>query len=172
MITTELSQLLAHMEWADAALWSAVAATPTAGTDPRIRDLLIHVHTVQWAYLQLWRSEPISIPSPETLPDAAAVRRWARVYHQQSRVFVATLDGSALERNIDFPWAEQLVSRFGGVQPTTVRQAMIQVAMHSAHHRGQICTRLREVGGDPPLVDFVAWVWLGMPEPAWPEVSA
>ncbi len=172
MITTELRQLLAHMEWADATVWSAVAATPAASADARLRDLLVHVHTVQWAYLQLWRGEPISIPAPETLPDAGAVRRWARVCHAQAREFVAALDETALERPIQFPWAEQLVGRFGEVHPTTLRQAMIQVAMHSAHHRGQICTRLREAGGEPPLVDFVGWVWMGLPDPAWPVVSA
>ena len=170
MITTELSQLLEHMEWADATLWCSVAAA-SAGDDPRIRDLLIHVHTVQWAYLQLWRGETISIPSPETLPDAAAARRWARVYHAQCREYVATVDEGTLDRTIEFPWAEHLVKTFGEVHPTTLRQAMIQVAMHSAHHRGQICTRLREVGGEPPLVDFVAWVWMGMPAAAWPEIS-
>lgn len=172
MITAELSQLLAHMEWADATIWSVVMATPGAAEDPRIRDLLIHVHTVQWAYLQLWRGEPVSIPSPDTLPDSGAVRRWARVYHTQSQEFVGGLDESSLEREIQFPWADQLVGRFGRVHPTTVRQAMLQVTMHSAHHRGQICTRIRDIGGDPPLVDFVGWVWMGLPPAEWAEAPA
>ncbi len=171
MITTELSQLLTHMEWADAETWSAVRAAG-AGEDPRVRGLLIHVHTVQWAYLQLWRGEAVRIPEPETLPDAAAVQAWAREYYTQSKDYLGGTDASTLERTIAFPWAEQLVSRFGQVHPTTLRQAMLQVPMHSAHHRAQVCTRLRELGGEPPLVDFVGWVWLGLPPAAWPGTAA
>ena len=40
---------------------------------------------------------------------------------------------------------------------------MLQVALHSMYHRGQINARLRDFGGNPPLVDFIAWVWLGRP---------
>jgi len=36
-------------------------------------------------------------------------------------------------------------------------------------HRGQVAARLREIGGEPPLVDFIAWVRLGRPEPVWPD---
>ncbi len=40
--------------------------------------------------------------------------------------------------------------------------------MHSTHHRGQVAARLRELGGEPPLVDFIAWLWWKRPEPEWP----
>jgi len=41
------------------------------------------------------------------------------------------------------------------------------VASHSTYHRGQIATRIREIGGEPPLVDFLYWVWSGKPAPQW-----
>jgi uncharacterized damage-inducible protein DinB len=44
-----------------------------------------------------------------------------------------------------------------------------QVAMHSMHHRGQVNARLRELGAEPPLVDYIAWIWRGRPEPMWPR---
>ena len=28
--------------------------------------------------------------------------------------------------------------------------------------------RLREVGGTPPLVDYIAWVWFSRPDAPWP----
>ncbi len=31
--------------------------------------------------------------------------------------------------------------------------------------------RLRDVGGEPPLVDYIAWIWFGRPAPAWSSVS-
>ena len=44
----------------------------------------------------------------------------------------------------------------------------MQVALHSTYHRGQINARIRELGGEPPLTDFIAWVWAGKPQPSWP----
>jgi uncharacterized damage-inducible protein DinB len=39
--------------------------------------------------------------------------------------------------------------------------------MHSGYHRGQVARRLREHGAEPPLGDFIAWVWMGRPEADW-----
>jgi uncharacterized damage-inducible protein DinB len=121
---------------------------------------------------QLWRQEPLSIPSPESFGSLVQVDCWGRLYHQERAAFAAGLDGTALEREIEFPWAEQLTARFGRVHPTSLRQSIIQIAMHSAYHRGQVNTRVRELGGPPPLVDFVAWIWLGQPPAEWPAHTA
>ena len=55
---------------------------------------------------------------------------------------------------------------------TTVGETGLQVALHSTYHRGQVTARLREVGGEPPLVDYIAWVWLGRPAAEWPAVAS
>jgi uncharacterized damage-inducible protein DinB len=39
--------------------------------------------------------------------------------------------------------------------------------MHSQHHRGQNATRLRELGGEPPMTDLIVWYWKGRPGPRW-----
>ena len=49
----------------------------------------------------------------------------------------------------------------------TVTEALTQCAMHSHYHRGQNAARLREMGGDPPLTDLIAWYWKGRPAPVW-----
>ena len=43
--------------------------------------------------------------------------------------------------------------------------------MHSTYHRGQVNVRLRELGGEPQLVDFIAWVWEGKPRAVWDDVN-
>jgi uncharacterized damage-inducible protein DinB len=35
---------------------------------------------------------------------------------------------------------------------------LLQAVLHSQHHRGQIATRLRDLGGSPPTVDYIVWV--------------
>jgi uncharacterized damage-inducible protein DinB len=44
--------------------------------------------------------------------------------------------------------------------------------MHSAYHRGQVASQLRELGGEPPLTDFVAWIWLDRPPADWGDDEA
>jgi uncharacterized damage-inducible protein DinB len=53
---------------------------------------------------------------------------------------------------------------------TTVAETMLQVTFHSAYHRGQVSARLREVGVEPPLVDYIAWIWFGRPDAPWPAL--
>jgi uncharacterized damage-inducible protein DinB len=43
--------------------------------------------------------------------------------------------------------------------------------MHSTYHRGQVNARLRELGIEPPLTDYIAWIWFGRPEAEWPALS-
>ena len=42
-------------------------------------------------------------------------------------------------------------------------ETMIQVAMPSMDHRAQVNARIRDPHGKPPLVDFIARVWMGKP---------
>lgn len=49
----------------------------------------------------------------------------------------------------------------------SMRQALTQAAMHGHYHRGQNATRLRELGGVPPNIDFIAWLHKGQPMACW-----
>ena len=54
---------------------------------------------------------------------------------------------------------------------TTVGETTLQVPMHTVYHRGQVNARVRALGGEPPLVDYIAWLWLGRPAPEWPVIA-
>ncbi len=167
MLSEELRELARHMEWADALVWKSALSLQEAHSDPEIRERLHHVHTVQWAYLQIWREEPIDVPEPSSFEDLGAIQAWAREYHGQALDYLDGLEPEALEREVRFPWANQLVERFGDPQPATLAQSILQVTFHTTYHRGQVNTRLRGLGGEPPLVDFIAWVWMGEPDADW-----
>jgi uncharacterized damage-inducible protein DinB len=49
----------------------------------------------------------------------------------------------------------------------TVAEALTQVAMHTQHHRGQLMTRLKALGGQPQNVDYIIWAWKNRPEGRW-----
>ena len=67
-----------------------------------------------------------------------------------------------VNRPVALPWAQQVAERLG-FEPAlvTLADTAAQVVAHTAHHRGQVMTRLRGLGGNPPLIDFIAWVWRG-----------
>jgi uncharacterized damage-inducible protein DinB len=49
----------------------------------------------------------------------------------------------------------------------SVADGIVQVAMHTQHHRGQLMTRLKDFGGEPANVDYVIWLWKGKPAADW-----
>lgn len=167
MIPAVYHDLMRHMEWADAMVWGSVLALPQAEADKRIRDRLSHLHVVQWAYLEIWRDESPGVPDPSSFENLAAIHAWARDYYDKVAVELARLDATALERQIQFPWAEQLVERFGTPMPATFAETILQITSHTTYHRGQINMRLRELGAEPPLTDFIAWIWMGKPDAEW-----
>ncbi len=87
----------------------------------------------------------------------------------ESAAFLAGLTEEKLDQIANMPWAERLSAQFGTVHDSTVAETLMQVPLHSTNHRGQVLTKLREMGGKPPTLDFIAWVWVGKPAAKWPE---
>jgi uncharacterized damage-inducible protein DinB len=170
MIPEDLQRLVEHMGWADALVWSAVLELPSAQADTRMRELLHHVHLVQWAFLRIWRDEPLDLPDLSAFEDLRSINVWAHEYHREVPEYFATLDPEKLQRQIRFPWADELAERRDGAHPATLAETIFQITSHTTHHRGQVCARIRELGGVPPLIDFIAWIWLGKPAAEW-EIS-
>ena len=49
----------------------------------------------------------------------------------------------------------------------TIAEALVQVGMHTQHHRGQCMTRLKDFGGEPKNVDWIIWLWKEKPQGRW-----
>lgn len=167
-----LRELYRHMEWADAAVWRAALGHPPAAHDARLRDLLLHVHTVQRAFVHVWTQQVLTFPEPGNFPSIGSVRDWSYPVYAEATRFLKSVAPDALARPVVMPWAAQLATRLGRMPDApTLAETIFQVTSHSTYHRGQVNARLRELGGEPPLVDFIAWVWFGKPEPDWEEVA-
>ena len=169
MVNT-LNDLYRHMEWADAAVWTSVLASESGRSDTKLRECLYHLHMVQRAFLRVWRGEPRETSYP-TFNDAQSLMSWGRTYYDEAFAFLESLNNEKLSEPMPLPWATMVKERLGRApETTTVGETALQVALHSTYHRGQINARLREVGGEPPLVDYIAWVWLNRPAANWPPV--
>lgn len=168
-----LRDLFDHMEWADARVWDVALKTPEARGDETLKWLMLHLHGVQKAFLDAWTNQPFVFRndySDTTLEtELAAVRD----LYPRGRSFLTSLSDAHLASPLIVPWskwAEQAIGR--PPAPTTLGETIVQVLTHSGHHRAQANTRLRALGAQPANIDYIAWLWLGRPLPAWPEAVA
>jgi uncharacterized damage-inducible protein DinB len=146
-----LRSLIAHQEWADETMLSAIGNHPGSAGDDLMRTTLHHIVVTQRAFLSLFLQRPFDVQQEMRVPgslDELADR--FRETHAEEAGFVSNLEDSDLARVLPMPWIE-------GARPT-VAEALMQVVMHSQHHRGQCASRLRALGGNPPMVDYILWI--------------
>jgi uncharacterized damage-inducible protein DinB len=164
--TALIDELFEAMEWSDAAMWRAVLAFPATESDQKIREIVYHLHLVQRAFFFVWTEQPFAVPEFASFPDNASMARWAHTYYDESLAFRRSVDD--LRRPVHLPWQDRILEITGGVpHDATLGDTMLQVALHSTYHRGQVNLRLRQLGSETPMTDFIAWVWLGKPKAQW-----
>ena len=160
--------LLRHMEWADALIWTAVLESPVAATDRALQDRLYHIHVTQHAFLQVWRGLESELPAAATL-DIRAMARWAQAFYAAATADTSWLGSDRLGDEVPDSLVSKAHARLGpGAMTPRIGDTLWQVVLHTAHHRGQASTRLREVGCDAPLLEYFVWVWQGKPAARWP----
>ena len=172
LLLPSIRDLFGHMEWADAGLWKVALATPAAGDDVFLREKLHHLHMVQRSFFLIWHDEDPRAAANLTFEELPALARWGREYHAGAATYLGKLDDATLVRVIALPWASRFAGEGRPIGPVTLGETLLQVALHSVNHRGQLLVRLRELGAAPPTLDYIMWLWLGRPRPDWPPASA
>jgi uncharacterized damage-inducible protein DinB len=136
-----LDELYAHEEWADAEHWHAFETYPPALGDTAICERLHHIHLVQHGFL--WVTSPqrggFAFKKLEDFPNMADLKNYGRQGLAEMNELLQKTDANRLEEVIEVPW----------------------------YHRGQNATRLRELGGEPPMTDFIVWLRDGKPAARW-----
>ena len=168
MTSQDLLPLFTHMEWADARLWRATLALPDDTVADSMRTLLTHVHVVQRAFLQLWQKVPVTaMIDAKPLDDLSSVLAWARPYYADARSTLAGMSDAELAREFVPPWAHYFMPEGEAAGASTVAETALQVWSHTTHHRAQLASRIRALGGEPPNTDFIAWMWYGRKDADW-----
>lgn len=154
-----LRELLAHQAWADAALLNAVLRHPPATQDEPLRKTLHHIGVVQLFFtsLMLDREFDAAVEVQPPAQTSALIPYFQRAAAACADS-IANLTPDGLERPLPTPYFKD--------NPPTVREALLQLILHSQNHRGQCATRLRELGGQPPVLDYIIWK-VTRPEPQW-----
>jgi uncharacterized damage-inducible protein DinB len=155
-----LRDLMAHAEWADAVFFHAWEKSP-ARDHEEMRRRVDHITGVQLVFLSLLRGEQPGGPPGQPPPSFADLRTRAETSHAGLREFAASLGPETLSRTLRIPFFPDPPC------VVTTAEAMVQVAMHTQHHRGQCMTRLKDFGGEPKNVDWIIWLWKQKPQGRW-----
>ncbi|CAN5718729.1 DinB family protein [soil metagenome] len=143
--------LIAHKEYANTEMLTAIRDHPEASNDRELLELLHHIlvsnrfWTLTCQALPFDREQEIIVP--ETLDEL--IRNYEATQREEN-AWVASLSEVDLVRMIDSPL-------IAGAR-CTLAQALMQVCMHSQGHRAQCAKMLRRFGGTPPMTDFILWL--------------
>jgi uncharacterized damage-inducible protein DinB len=155
-----LRDLLTYVEWANAVFFHAWGKSP-ARDHEELRRRVGHIIGVQQAFLAILRGEPPGSPPDGPPPSFEDLKGRAESCHAALRDFAAAMEPAALERTVRIPWFPDPPCVI------SVAQALVQLAMHTQHHRGQCMTRLKDFGGEPKNVDWIIWLWKQKPAARW-----
>jgi uncharacterized damage-inducible protein DinB len=155
----ETRECFLYNAWANERLLDAVSALPPeelrrdlGSSFGSVHATLVHILSSEWLFLMRWNGvSPPERLRPEDFRDLASVRsRWAEVQAGQGQ-YLARLTPEALTGELGY------VNTSG--QPWRYRlwQVMQQVLTHSAYHRGQVTTMLRQLGRQPVETDVLTY---------------
>jgi uncharacterized damage-inducible protein DinB len=155
-----LRDLRAHAEWANGVFIHTWGKSP-ARDQEELRRRVGHILGVQDGFLAVLGGTNPGMPTGGPPPSYDQLKTRAQSSHAGLREFAATLDQERLARMVRIPWFPEPPCVI------TVGEALVQVAMHTQHHRGQCMTRLRDLGGEPKDVDWIIWLWKQKPQARW-----
>jgi uncharacterized damage-inducible protein DinB len=162
-----LRDLFEHMRWADATVWRAVHACGPALADREIAEKLFHMHHVHRAFVRTWTGRDYE-KFTGAIPPLSETEALGREMHAVLAAHLPSLTPESLDERFVLPWSKGMASRLGrDASPTTRGETLLQLAMHGTYHRGQVNMRLRQLGGEPPTVDYIVWLWQGRPKAEW-----
>jgi uncharacterized damage-inducible protein DinB len=154
-----LKDLLGHQAWADAMFLRAWEGSE-ALDDEELRTRMDHQVAVQEAFLQVLKGDAVVFPE-RPLPSFQELKARCEVGHQVFKALGHGLDQASLARMVRVPWFPEPPCVI------SVSDALLQVCMHSQHHRGQNMARLKALGAIPKNVDYIIWLWKQKPEARW-----
>ncbi len=155
-----LRDLMAHAEWANAVFFHTWGKS-SARDNEDLRKRLGHLVGVQEGFLKILRAESPGGRHQGPPPSYDDLKLRAQTSHVGLNDFVAELDHEQSERIAHIHWFPDPPCKI------SVAQALVQVAMHAQHHRGQCMTILKQQGGEPKDVDWIIWLWKQKPQGIW-----
>lgn len=137
-----------------AALTQEQFLRPLGSSYSSLRDTLAHLVGAEWVWLERWRGHS---PTPAEAAGFAAEKfstlavveeRWWDV-ERGVRDYLGRLDESALGRPLTYQNLK------GETWSYPLWRTLVHVVNHQTYHRGQVTTLLRQLGAQPPQIDYL-----------------
>ena len=147
-----LRREFAYDEWANREVLNAIRA---AGEDKRSLQLMAHILSAERLWLERLKQQPQSLPVwPE--PDLAQCETLAAEMGGLWLEFLDLITAGDVSQSISYKNSK------GEEWTSTIVDVLTHVVMHSAYHRGQIASHMRENGQTPAYTDFIHGVRQGL----------
>jgi uncharacterized damage-inducible protein DinB len=113
-------------------------------------DTLGHIYGAEWIWFERFEGRsPSALPKVNQFPDVKSLREtWAEL-EKRLQSFVDGVTQADLDRTFEYK-----TLRFG-IYSNPLWQSMLHVINHGTYHRGQVTTLLRQLGGQPILLDLM-----------------
>lgn len=160
MVLPTVDAFLRYGDWANERILRAAAGLPDEKLDAAfdmgvgtLRRTLIHILAGEAVWIERWqgRAETPWPNQDEPLSVAEIVAR-LRATHQPRDAFLASLNAQDLSRIVTY--RDSLGERF----TARLEDMILQMCVHSTHHRAQAVNMLRRLGADAPDLDYMYWV--------------
>jgi uncharacterized damage-inducible protein DinB len=160
MAGNTIRQLLDYNRWANQKMLGAVGTLAPekfirnlGSSFGSVRDTLVHTMWAEWLWLMRWQGKsPREIFDPQAYPDLASLRdRWSVINSDQVS-FVSALTDASLEKVLSYTNMKAEVWSY------PLWQMVYHTINHSAYHRGQIVTMLRQLESDVATTDFLVYI--------------
>ena len=148
-----LRRQFVYDEWANREVIAAVRASK-AGTE-RSLQLISHILSAERIWLERLRGMPQTLPVWPTF-DLEECERQAAEMGQLWREYLDLVTAGDVSLSISYKNSK------GEGWTSTVDEVLTHVVMHSAYHRGQIASHMRESGETPAYTDFIHGVRQGL----------
>ena len=141
--------------WANREVLNTISAQ--SGEDARSRQLFAHILAAERLWLERLTQQPQSIP---VWPEWELLKCESEAAHMNGlwMEYLGDTSEDKLDKKISYKNSK------GEPWETTVFDILTHVVMHSAYHRGQIASHMREVGKTPAYTDFIHAVRQGWVE--------
>jgi uncharacterized damage-inducible protein DinB len=150
-----LRRQFAYDEWANREVLAAVRVTRDA--TPRALQLMAHILSAERLWMERLKRLPQSL-SVWPKFDIEECERQTSELGQLWREYLEAKTPPALTESISYKNSK------GEPWTSAVQDVLTHVLMHSAYHRGQIASHMREQGHTPAYTDYIHAVRQGLIE--------
>ena len=151
-LADHLRRQFAYDEWANREVLKAIRVS--GGDSARSLELLSHIFASERLWLERLKQQPQSVPVwPKFDLDQCETQSF-----DLGRLWLEYLD---LITAGDVSLSVSYTNTKGEVWTSTIEDILTHVALHSAYHRGQIASHMREIGQQPAATDFIHGVRQG-----------